>query len=74
MGYILILIKKIQIDAMCLKDRGSLDRISLDRNCLFSVDQKFHFQLIEFFVAFHLIKTFNIAFDQMPKKLSDDKI
>jgi hypothetical protein len=47
-----------------LFDRGSLDQISLDRNCLFSVDQKFHFQLIEFFETFQLIK----KFDQLPKK------
>jgi hypothetical protein len=26
---------------MSLDDRGSLDRISLDRNCHFSVDRKF---------------------------------
>ncbi len=47
-------------------DRGLLDQISLDRNCLFSVDRKFHFQLIKFFKTFHLIKTFNNAFDQTP--------
>jgi hypothetical protein len=39
-------------------DRGSSDQISLDQNCLFSVDQKFHFQLIEFFETFQLIETF----------------
>jgi hypothetical protein len=49
------------------------DRISLDRNCLFSVDQKFHFQLIKFFETFHLIETFNNALNQMPKKLSVDQ-
>ncbi len=54
-------------------DRGSVDRISLDRNCHLSVDRKFHFHLIEFFETFHLIKTFNNAFDQMPKKLSVDQ-
>ena len=42
----------------------SFDRISLDQNCLFSVDQKFHFQLIEFFETFQLIE----KFDQVPKK------
>jgi hypothetical protein len=29
-------------------DRGSLDRNSLDQNCHFSVDQKFHNHLTEF--------------------------
>ena len=37
-------------------DRGSLDRNSLDQNCVFSVAQKFHNQLIKFFYTFHLIK------------------
>ncbi len=46
------------------KDRGLLNWTSLDQNCLFSVDQKFHFQLIKFFETFHLIK----KFDQVPKK------
>ncbi len=55
-------------------DRGSLDRISLDRNCHFSLDQKFHFHLIKFFGTFHLIESFNNAFDQTPKKLSLDRI
>jgi hypothetical protein len=59
---------------MFCRDRGLLDRISLDRNCHFSLDQKFHFHLIEFFGTFHLIKSFNNAFDQMPKKLSLDQI
>ncbi len=30
-------------------DRGSFDRNSFDRNCVFSVDRKFHNQLINFF-------------------------
>jgi hypothetical protein len=30
-------------------DRGSFDQNSVDQNCVFSVDQKFHNQLIEFF-------------------------
>ena len=38
------------------EDTGSVDRISLDQNCVFSVDQKFHNQLIEFFETFHLIE------------------
>jgi hypothetical protein len=45
-------------------DRGLLDQISLDQNCLFSVDRKFHFQLIKFFETFQLIE----KFDQLPKK------
>ena len=43
---------------------SSLDQISLDRNCLFSVDRKFHFQLIEFFETFKLIENF----DQVPTR------
>ena len=30
-------------------DKGSFDQNSLDQNCVFSVDQKFHNQLIKFF-------------------------
>ena len=55
-------------------DRGSLGQISLDQKSLLSVDRKFHFHLIKFFETFHLIKSFNNAFDQMPKKLSLDQI
>jgi len=44
-------------------DRGSFDRNSLDRNCVFSVDRKFHNQLIKFFETFQLIE----KFDQVPK-------
>jgi hypothetical protein len=50
--------KVLQIDDTWNSDRGLLDRISLDQNCLFSVDQKFHFQLINFFETFQFIKTF----------------
>jgi hypothetical protein len=46
-----------------LNDRGSFDQNSLDQNCVFSVDQKFHNQLIKFFETFQLIK----KFDQVPK-------
>jgi hypothetical protein len=56
-----------------LHDRGSVDRISLDQNCNFSLDGKFHFHLIKFFETFHLIESFNNAFDQTPKKLSLDQ-
>ena len=48
-------------------DRGSLDQNSLDRNCVFSVDQSFHNQLTKIFETFHLIEIFNNEFDQMPK-------
>jgi hypothetical protein len=41
------LIETIFKAGACSNDRGLLDRISLDQNCLFSVDQKFHFQLIK---------------------------
>jgi hypothetical protein len=47
-----------------LSDRRSLDRISLDQNCLFSVDQKFQYPLIKFFETFQLIE----KFDQLPKQ------
>jgi hypothetical protein len=45
-------------------DRELFDQNSLDQNCVFSVDQKFHNQLTEFFETFQLIK----KFDQLPKK------
>ena len=47
-----------------ITDRGSFDRNSLDRNCVLSVDQNFHYQLTEIFDTFQLIK----KFDQLPKK------
>ncbi len=37
-------------------DRGLFDQNSLDQNCVFSVDQKFHNQLIKFFETFQLIE------------------
>ena len=37
--------------------KRSLDRISLDRNCHFSVDRNFTNHLIEFFDTFHLIES-----------------
>jgi hypothetical protein len=37
-------------------DRGSFDQKSVDRNCVFSVDQNFHYQLTEIFDAFQLIE------------------
>jgi hypothetical protein len=48
-------------------DRGSFDRKSLDRNCVFSIDQNFHNQLTEILDAFQLIESFNNEFDQTPK-------
>ncbi len=53
--------------------KRSLDRISLDRNCHFSVDRNFTNHLIEFFDTFHLIESLNNEFDQTPKKLSLDR-
>jgi hypothetical protein len=49
--------------------KRSLDRISLDRNCHFSVDQNFTNHLIEFFDTFHLIESFNNEFGQVPKSV-----
>jgi hypothetical protein len=64
--------KKLQIKCLfdkerekVSKDRGSFDQNSLDRNCVFSVDRKFHNQLTNFFKTFHLIK----KFDQLPKSV-----
>ena len=37
--------------------KRSLDRISVDRNCHFSVDRNCGNQLIEFFDTFHLIES-----------------
>jgi len=53
--------------------KRSLDRISLDRNCRFSVDRNFTNHLIEFFDTFHLIEICNNEFGQTPKKLSLDR-
>ena len=40
-----------------IKGKRSLDRISLDRNCVFSLDRNFTNHLIEFFDTFHLIES-----------------
>jgi hypothetical protein len=56
-----------------IKGKRSLDRISVDRNCHFSVDRNCGNQLIEFFDTFHLIEICNNDFDQTPKKLSLDR-
>jgi hypothetical protein len=50
---------------LSFKDRGLFDQNSLDRNCLFSVDQNFHNQLTKFFETFQLIE----KFDQLPKSV-----
>ena len=39
--------------------KRSLDRISVDRNCVLSVDQNCGNHLIKFFDTFHLIESFN---------------
>jgi hypothetical protein len=49
------------------QDRGPFDQKSVDRNCVFSVDQNFHNQLTKILDGFQLIETFNNEFDQMPK-------
>jgi hypothetical protein len=44
--------------------KRSLDRISVDRNCVLSLDQNYVNHLIEYFDTFHLIE----LFDQLIKK------
>ncbi len=46
---------------------GPFDQKSVDRNCVFSVDQNFHNQLTKNLDGFQLIETFNNEFDQTPK-------
>ena len=48
-------------------DRGSLDRISLDQNCVLSLDRNYVNHLIKFFDTFHLIEICNNDFGQTPK-------
>jgi hypothetical protein len=50
--------------AIVREDRRSFDQNSLDQNCVFSVDRKFHNQLIKFFETFQFEK-----FDQVPKSV-----
>jgi hypothetical protein len=52
-----------------MKDRGPFDQKSVDRNCVFSVDQNFHNQLTKILDAFQLIESFNNEFDQTPKSV-----
>ena len=47
--------------------KRSLDRISVDRNCVLSVDRNCGNQLIEFLDGFQLIESFNNDFGQTPK-------
>ena len=68
---ILIEIKK---SIETLKDRGSFDRKSLDRNCHFSVDRNFHNQLTEIFDTFQLIKRSNNGILAFKKFWSTAKI
>ena len=49
---------------MTENDRGSFDQKSVDQNCHFSVDRKFHNQLTKFVETFQLMEKFN----QLPKK------
>ncbi len=66
---------------MCVKKnfgvyvgKQSLDRISVDRNCVLSVDQNCGNQLTEFLDGFQLIESLNNEFGQTPKNLSVDRI
>ncbi len=47
--------------------KRSLDRISVDRNCVLSVDRNCGNQLTEFLDGFQLIESLNNEFDQTPK-------
>ncbi len=50
-----------------IKDRGSFDQKSVDRNCVLSVDRNFDNQLTKILDGFQLIESFNNEFDQTPK-------
>ncbi len=52
---------KLKTKIMANGEKGSVDQISLDQNCHFSLDQKFHFHLIKFFETFHLIELFDLV-------------
>ena len=49
---------------MVIEGKQSLDRISVDQNCVLSLDRNYVNHLIEFFDTFHLIE----LFDQLIKK------
>ena len=53
--------------------KRSLDRISLDQNCHFSLDRNFTNHMIELFDSFHLIESLNNEFGQTPKNRSLDR-
>ena len=63
-----------QLNGTLNKGKRSLDRISVDRNCVLSVDQNCGNHLIKFFDTFHLIESLNNEFGQTPKNLSLDRI
>ena len=63
----------LKIVTRSLDGKRSLDRISVDRNCVLSVDRNCGNQLTEFLDGFQLIKSLNNEFDQTPKKLSLDR-
>ncbi len=46
---------------------GSVDRNSVDRNCVLSLDQNYDNHLTEFLDGFQLIESFNNDFGQTPK-------
>ncbi len=50
-----------------MERRGSVDRNSVDRNCVLSLDQNFENHLTEFLDSFQLIESFNNDFGQTPK-------
>jgi hypothetical protein len=54
--------------------KRSLDRISVDRNCVLSVDRNCGNHLIKFFDTFHLIESLNNEFGQTPKNSLVDRI
>jgi hypothetical protein len=57
--------KMLQREFFSNKDR-LVDRNSVDRNCVLSLDRNYVNHLTEFFDNFHLIE----LFDQLPKSIS----
>ena len=51
-------------------DRGSVDRNSVDQNCVLSLDRNFVNHLTKFLDGFQLIESFNNDFGQVPKSIS----
>ena len=58
------IISSNKISSIKPSDRGSVDQISVDQNCVLSLDQNYVNHLIKFFDTFHLIE----LFDQLIKK------